>query len=449
MCANGKKICLDICDGKFMAYLNNINIFPIDWKLKEPILYDGKSYIFDCVPADQIMMYERIHEHDIPFILSQPLRISDNGIIATQSGMRSAIILWHGKKYRLKGCRIPYDIDVLVMGENIGIQQRGCSYTWLSDRELYMTDYICKFIKLTNNLAEFKMGNKPLGKWKYNDTESCTLMHTLGDNRLYTHVIRGLEKLIDSNVICCEDINSINICIHEKTNGILLKSWQAIIRGYNPVNPIILPNIFISNNIPDIPVQYLGLWKYYANITRDSIVWHESIISLCWRLGWEVGEFLRALHDKDILWGYFYDHDPCTPHCNSHPNNFIVIPYLGGSEKPCRFLAPVDFDMSFSLEHFSSPYTHMPDTDLFNEWKKQEYTEMLRALGGELASSGLPSKKITDELSPLKIALHDILISGFLDGYQSKWDNSINNTYDYILHVLIEMAQMVTVNDLA
>ena len=47
---------------------------------------------------------------------------------------------------------------------------------------------------------------------------------------------------------------------------------------------------------------------------------------LTWQLGWEVGAVKRILEANDINWGYFFDHNPFEPHCNSHPNNFIVLP---------------------------------------------------------------------------------------------------------------------------
>ena len=47
---------------------------------------------------------------------------------------------------------------------------------------------------------------------------------------------------------------------------------------------------------------------------------------LYWQLGWEVGVVKRCLKENDINWGYFFDHNPFEPHCNAHPNNFVVLP---------------------------------------------------------------------------------------------------------------------------
>lgn len=45
-----------------------------------------------------------------------------------------------------------------------------------------------------------------------------------------------------------------------------------------------------------------------------------------WTVGWEMGVVKRALETEGINWGYFFDHNPFEPHCNAHPNNFIVLP---------------------------------------------------------------------------------------------------------------------------
>ena len=54
---------------------------------------------------------------------------------------------------------------------------------------------------------------------------------------------------------------------------------------------------------------------------------HGSLMALLyWQLGWEVGVVKRLLATNQINWGYFFDHNPFEPHCNAHPNNFVVLP---------------------------------------------------------------------------------------------------------------------------
>ena len=47
---------------------------------------------------------------------------------------------------------------------------------------------------------------------------------------------------------------------------------------------------------------------------------------LYWTVGWEMGVVKRALEAARVNWGYFFDHNPFEPHCNTHPNNFILLP---------------------------------------------------------------------------------------------------------------------------
>lgn len=47
---------------------------------------------------------------------------------------------------------------------------------------------------------------------------------------------------------------------------------------------------------------------------------------LYWTVGWEMGVVKQALEAAGVNWGYFFDHNPFEPHCNSHPNNFLVLP---------------------------------------------------------------------------------------------------------------------------
>ena len=54
---------------------------------------------------------------------------------------------------------------------------------------------------------------------------------------------------------------------------------------------------------------------------------HGSVVAaLYWQLGWEVGVVSCTLETNGINWGYFIDHDPFEPHCNQHPNNFVILP---------------------------------------------------------------------------------------------------------------------------
>ena len=57
------------------------------------------------------------------------------------------------------------------------------------------------------------------------------------------------------------------------------------------------------------------------------------------------------------------------------------------------FLAPVDFDLSFTSDRFISPYSGTNDVSLFKSWLASENTEMERGLGGEEANTGLQDRE--------------------------------------------------------
>ena len=84
----------------------------------------------------------------------------------------------------------------------------------------------------------------------------------------------------------------------------------------------------------EIPPRFLGAWSQSAYTLRQSLPLTAedtptfgSLLALVYReVGWEMGVVKRTLESHRINWGYFFDHNPFEPHCNSHPNNFIVLP---------------------------------------------------------------------------------------------------------------------------
>lgn len=90
-----------------------------------------------------------------------------------------------------------------------------------------------------------------------------------------------------------------------------------------------------------------------------------------------------------ISWGYFIDHNPFEPHCNAHPNNFLVLdleaPYNKGRY---NLLSPLDFDMAYDFEHFINNVEDdkkcygTQDRLLFDNWNGLEKYELEKALGG-------------------------------------------------------------------
>jgi hypothetical protein len=86
-----------------------------------------------------------------------------------------------------------------------------------------------------------------------------------------------------------------------------------------------------------------------------------------------------------ISWGYFIDHNLFEPHCNAHPNNFLVLDLSTSG----NLLAPLDFDMTYDFDTFVSIVEDTPatfgtqDRELFDSWSGAEKYELEKALGGE------------------------------------------------------------------
>ena len=88
------------------------------------------------------------------------------------------------------------------------------------------------------------------------------------------------------------------------------------------------------------------------------------LLYLCWRLGWECGAVQYALGQNNISWGTYSD--AMGTHCNAHANNMVVRSFsstnLSMEEDDFRFLAPLDFDMSFTKETFVMEATSGKDS---------------------------------------------------------------------------------------
>jgi hypothetical protein len=81
------------------------------------------------------------------------------------------------------------------------------------------------------------------------------------------------------------------------------------------------------------------------------------------RIGAEAGKSTRVKDENLISWGYFTDHNPFEPHCNAHPNNFIVM--FPKTSPHQNILAMVDLDMAFEFDCFVN--TIFPDPEFFTD----------------------------------------------------------------------------------
>ena len=428
-----------------------------------PQTVDGSNPISLPAPPSCDLVYNLNEQtHSVPSLLLNPLIKSQCGeYVGYFSGRRSVIIVEGGKLYRLKGCG--NIIEFSKEFENFPVEEtcpnqfeiRGSMFQHTAIRELYMTQLIGECLKPRG----FITGNTPLGMWEYNlenDRLSeikkyCAFYETIGDKRLSAHLLTGLSKLLPTLMIEFSNEDLLKCVPNERKNMIgneieIQPTWSAYSSslGFKSID------LFAFTYTIQAPILF--------TLTSDKWEerWHElcrslnplistdterNLLSLLyWNVGYEVGIILSTLHTNNINWGTFFDHNPCEPHCNSHPNNLIVLP----PGYP-QFLAPVDFDLSFTKEGFFSPYSQELDEDLFNSWIDMETSEMARALGGETANSGIQQQSkdnlIQDNLSVLETALRDTLVLGYLAALSSKENaHPISGAERDALSVLIELA---------
>lgn len=333
-----------------------------------------------------------------------------------------------------------------VFGEIIGQELRGCSFKSPSIRELticnIIEEEIQKYDEFDESFVPLKIGNSPVGYWVYQlpyQLESsgipitCTIFKTLGEKRLASHLLAGLDKLLNFGLIHFPS-KKIEETLKKRDSDksqYPICTYQACCTGQERATPYnfssgsygICVNSEFRESLESL-VEYGFSRKEWEEVFESLVNIDESqyslIATLYWRIGREIGEFLRFMKEKDIMWGYFFDYNPCEPHCNSHPNNFIVLPpsTVSGNKKQ-RILAALDFDMAYIRDTFVNPYTkERGDNSLFDEWKQTEITEMERAIGGDIANDGLilESKNTTGDFEIIKYALRDTMLAGCRSG---------------------------------
>lgn len=162
---------------------------------------------------------------------------------------------------------------------------------------------------------------------------------------------------------------------------------------------------------------------------------------LAWKCGFEAGTLKRALQDANISWGFFIDHNPFEPHCNAHPNNFIILP----SENE-KLLAPVDFDMSFEASEFIStvePSLGTNDVSLFENWLNSERVILEQSLAGQ-ENMGNFSYSTESPEHLISIAVRDLVVLGYRQGFDRR--NDLHSCEREVLNETIQLCLAQTSN---
>ena len=285
---------------------------------------------------------------------------------------------------------------------------RGAAYQHTCGIELDMTTIVAEALKQVGMIC----ANRSLGRWDYISsalpstsltsteyplvTRSCALFENLGDRRLSDHVLRGLELLLPliASTASKENGQPINLTVTQisainavqsvrdlrigrgiyfdiedcdeyddrLTRSVLLFNggvatdtglFANLASPLTPLKGVMVPR---SDQFPSTAPKCLkGIWDRCCQLLASSSsgVDVDSEEDPCllgylfYRLGWECGTVGRVLQESKIMWGSYTD--ATGRHMNAHGNNLALV--REGEVASGAFLAPLDFDMSYSKDN--------------------------------------------------------------------------------------------------
>ena len=479
----------------------------------------------------------------IDSILSQPLikakEIKDYPYYkCIISGHRSAVI--KDPKtcvyYRLKGCgndELGFNIKK-TEGVMVEIVTRGSQYDSTCFRELFYSEKADENLKKLN----FRCANYPIGFWKYGKDlhilpkenikiedlpklenqmpevdKYCGIFRTLGDKRLRTHLLCGLEKILEVISTICTSKQLINEEIMNE------------IKKIYPQNR--LPNEFETYKTikffgPDPKISYEEWYKkpVYEKKHYDSIIsceilkkeikenknlkifidtcenydelytllseklsekhktmakniidkmkndqkngkkFFETLLNIYIRIGYEVGKIKRCFQDANINWGSYVDRG-ASYHCNAHSNNLVVLPQ--GNE---TLLSPLDLDLAFGKDKMivinkECPTFGQHDLSYWDNYLNAEFVDLsLNLCGAEDYNFDFDKNKNKNPDSfeikvrnVIKYLLSDCMLENYMKGFDSIPSPDVINEKvlkeDNFLHNIIKLALIATAEDIA
>jgi hypothetical protein len=414
-----------------------------------------------------------------------------------------------------------FPLEPLISTNKNAKEVRGCQFLHTAQREQWMTNYASKILHqegiLVGNVPvgiwKYEYFQKDNALNLKDETplidKFCGVFETFGEKRLATHLLQGLEVLLHfiikeagenediiEQLVKDLPLDRIHRDADAKLTDIDPSSWEAPFLDVPTAKTIhewCKEPIYLEETNKRLLNLYEGLMtgKYVDQINYKAVfeklaedfkginekspilmnIFNQSLATLkeetkgllvllsrvYSRLGWEVGRVKRILQDKDINWGYYYDHEPNTFHCNAHPNNFVVLP--PGKSK--NILGVLDFDLSFLRENFISitndteKYAHLNNEE-FDTFLNSERYALETALGGMENMGNFVYNTITlEELSKSKkvyydvvrTALRDTIMKSYRKGYDKVVDeemNGFNAANEKSLYSLVNIALVIT-----
>ena len=475
-------------------------------------------------------------------ILGQPLikakEIKDYpGYKCIISGHRSALIKdpKTGIFYRLKGCgndELGFNIQK-TEGVIVEIVTRGSQYDSTCFRELFYSE------KVDENLKKFNIrcANLPVGFWKYGKDlhilpkenikkedipnlenqmpevdKYCGIFHTLGDKRLRTHLLCGLEKILEKIANLCVSKQLVNEELLNEIKKIFpatrlpdkIETFKTI-KFFGPLNTTIDEwvkkpvyeqkhydaiisvdqlkkeinenknlKIFIdqTENYDEIynllsenlsEKHKLMAKKIIENMKKEQAngkKFFSTLLNIYIRIGYEVGKIKRLMQDANINWGSYIDRGS-SYHCNAHSNNLVVLPQGNDS-----LLSPLDLDLAFSKEKMiiinkDCPTYGQQDLSYWDNYINAEFVDLSLNLCGaedynfqfEKNKNKNPDSLESKTKNAIRFLLCDCMLENYMKGYDkldSKDVISIKELKeDNFFHDIVKLALVVTAEDIA
>ena len=475
-------------------------------------------------------------------ILGQPLikakEIKDYpGYKCIISGHRSALIKdpKTGIFYRLKGCgndELGFNIQK-TEGVIVEIVTRGSQYDSTCFRELFYSEKVDENLKKIN----IRCANLPVGFWKYGKDlhilpkenikkedipnlenqmpevdKYCGIFHTLGDKRLRTHLLCGLEKILEKIATLCVSKQLINEELLNEIKKIFpatrlpdkIETFKTI-KFFGPLNTTIDEwvkkpvyeqkhydaiisvdqlkkeinenknlKIFIdqTENYDEIinllsenlsEKHKLMTKKIIENMKKEQAngkKFFSTLLNIYIRIGYEVGKIKRLMQDANINWGSYIDRGS-SYHCNAHSNNLVVLPQGNDS-----LLSPLDLDLAFSKEKMiiinkDCPTYGQQDLSYWDNYINAEFVDLSLNLCGaedynfqfEKNKNKNPDSLESKTKNAIRFLLCDCMLENYMKGYDkldSKDVISIKELKeDNFFHDIVKLALVVTAEDIA
>eukprot|EP00929_Paragymnodinium_shiwhaense_P082209 TRINITY_DN43257_c0_g1_i1.p1 TRINITY_DN43257_c0_g1~~TRINITY_DN43257_c0_g1_i1.p1 ORF type:complete len:590 (+),score=114.02 TRINITY_DN43257_c0_g1_i1:85-1770(+) len=448
----------------------------------QPHADGGLPVVVPCMPTVDYVCDEE-ESTDVsswPAYLQQPLlKVPASSSTAScpkafASGVRSALVKLDGHWYRLKGSGNNDEGFTVLTEQKLGHRQiRGSAFRHTAACENYVGAHLAKSLEPQGILG----CNEPLGYYMYDAPNqplgpefppACIVERTFGDRRFGTHLLAGIELLMDRLL----DVSALNLQAmkqlfpaarpkdatekHGLTTTATLMSDLMLAHSYGSEEPDMgldikckrdasvfvnglaysfpeqapaadaLPEQFYNHpgsadgaeGVKAADVRWSAAWRQAceelsAALTKLKARGSPSVLAYLYsRLGYECGRFARGLHKTcGMSWGTYADalcyNEWGQLHCNAHANNMVVLP--PGTSKD-SYLSYLDLDMAFDAQTFVDTWGSGKVGAAPEEHSKllyKEHLNFLEVLAGGDSTSGVPmvaQKEMKEQCAELHLA---------------------------------------------